>query len=168
MDASSRSVVSGTSLAPIGGYIDPGEAPATAAERELLEETGYRAARWVSLGSYPIDGNRGVGTAHFFLALDAEQVGEEAHVVGSPGGVRRISDGIVTDVLDLERDGVLVYILDMAAASHPATAACSAASRHIAANTTSTPAAPAAWASRPNAPATSSSTFMAIKKRIGD
>jgi putative serine protease PepD len=34
-------------------------------------------------------------------------VGEEAHVVGSPNGVRRISDGTVTDVLDLERDGVV-------------------------------------------------------------
>lgn len=33
-------------------------------------------------------------------------IGEEAHVVGSPGGTRRISHGIVTDVLDLERDGV--------------------------------------------------------------
>jgi ADP-ribose pyrophosphatase len=68
--------VSGTSLAPIGGYVDPGEAPETAAERELLEETGYRAARWISLGSYPIDGNRGVGNAHFFLALGAEPVAE--------------------------------------------------------------------------------------------
>jgi len=68
--------VSGTSLAPIGGYIDPGEAPATAAERELLEETGHRAARWITLGSYPIDGNRGVGNAHFYLALEAEPVAE--------------------------------------------------------------------------------------------
>jgi ADP-ribose pyrophosphatase len=68
--------VSGTSLAPIGGYIDPGEAPEAAAERELLEETGYRAARWISLGSYPIDGNRGVGNAHFYLALDAKPVAE--------------------------------------------------------------------------------------------
>ncbi len=68
--------VSGTSLAPVGGYIDPGETPAAAAERELLEETGYQAARWVSLGGYPIDGNRGVGNAYFYLALDAEPVAE--------------------------------------------------------------------------------------------
>jgi ADP-ribose pyrophosphatase len=68
--------IPGTSLAPIGGYIDPGEEPGAAAQRELLEETGYQAARWVPLGSFPIDGNRGVGTAYFYLALDAEKVAE--------------------------------------------------------------------------------------------
>lgn len=33
------------------GMVDPGEDPADAARRELAEETGYRAARWRSLGS---------------------------------------------------------------------------------------------------------------------
>lgn len=32
------------------GTLEPGEAIETAAERELLEETGYRAAKWRSLG----------------------------------------------------------------------------------------------------------------------
>lgn len=34
-----------------GGIIDPGETPRTAAERELLEETGHRASEWIDLGS---------------------------------------------------------------------------------------------------------------------
>jgi len=34
-----------------GGLIDAGEAPAAAAARELLEETGYRAAHWTALGT---------------------------------------------------------------------------------------------------------------------
>lgn len=34
-----------------GGIVDPGESPAEAGARELLEETGYRAARLESLGS---------------------------------------------------------------------------------------------------------------------
>lgn len=68
--------VNGVSLAPVGGYVDLGEDPADAAVRELLEETGYEAARWVNLGSYPVDGNRGGGTAHLFLAMDARKVRE--------------------------------------------------------------------------------------------
>src|SRR5512139_3112346 len=33
--------VAGEALAPIGGYLEPGEEPLAAAKRELLEETGY-------------------------------------------------------------------------------------------------------------------------------
>ena len=36
--------VEGTSLAPTGGYIEPGEDPLEAAKRELLEETDRVAA----------------------------------------------------------------------------------------------------------------------------
>lgn len=65
----------GTSLAPVGGYIEPGEPPGTAARRELLEETGYEAPEWISLGSYVADGNRGGGRAHLFLARGARKSG---------------------------------------------------------------------------------------------
>ncbi len=68
--------VEGVSLAPVGGYIEPDEAPLAAAQRELLEETGYEANDWRNLGSYPVDGNRGAGTAHFFLAIGAVKVQE--------------------------------------------------------------------------------------------
>jgi len=68
--------VEGTSLAPVGGYLEPGEEPLAAAQRELLEETGYAAEQWTSLGSFPIDGNRGAGTAHFFLAKGAKPVAD--------------------------------------------------------------------------------------------
>src|SRR5512139_728419 len=38
--------IEGDSLAPVGGYLEPGEDPLVAAQRELLEETGYQAAEW--------------------------------------------------------------------------------------------------------------------------
>ncbi len=66
--------INGTSLAPVGGYLEPGEEPLPAAQREMLEETGYQADRWLSLGSFVVDGNRGAGTAHLFLALEARRV----------------------------------------------------------------------------------------------
>jgi ADP-ribose pyrophosphatase len=66
--------VDGVSLAPVGGYLEPGEAPLMAARRELLEETGYQADEWFSLGQYPVDGNRGVGVAHLFLARGARRI----------------------------------------------------------------------------------------------
>lgn len=68
--------VAGTSLAPVGGYLDPGEDPLAAAQRELREETGYAAEEWRALGSYPVDGNRGAGVGHLFLALGARRVAE--------------------------------------------------------------------------------------------
>ncbi len=63
--------VSGETLAIVGGYLEPGEEPLDAAQRELREETGYQAATWQSLGHFVVDGNRGCGTAHLFLATDA-------------------------------------------------------------------------------------------------
>jgi ADP-ribose pyrophosphatase len=64
----------GDSLAPVGGYLEPGEEPLAAAQRELLEETGYAAAHWIDLGHYRVDTNRGAGTGYFFLARQAHSV----------------------------------------------------------------------------------------------
>ena len=68
--------VDGTSLAPVGGYLEPGEDPLTAAQRELLEETGYEAPDWINLGQYRVGGNHGAGMAYLFLARGAHRVAE--------------------------------------------------------------------------------------------
>jgi 8-oxo-dGTP pyrophosphatase MutT (NUDIX family) len=59
-----------------GGLVDPGESPAIAAARELLEETGFAAASVQPLGDVnpnpALFGNR----VHTFLAENCERVGE--------------------------------------------------------------------------------------------
>jgi ADP-ribose pyrophosphatase len=66
--------IQGDTLAVVGGYVDEGEEPLAAAKRELLEETGYEAPDWISLGSYLVDPNRGIATGHLFLARGARYV----------------------------------------------------------------------------------------------
>ena len=51
-----------------GGYVAPGEDPAAAVERELLEETGYRLETLTPLGSFVANANQGCNTAHLFRA----------------------------------------------------------------------------------------------------
>jgi len=68
--------INGASLAPVGGYLEPGEEPLAGAQRELLEETGYAALDWVDLGHFGVDGNRGAGVAYLFLARGARRVAQ--------------------------------------------------------------------------------------------
>ncbi len=63
----------GITLAPVGGYIQPGEEPLLAAKRELLEEMGYTAENWINLGCFVTDANRGNGKGYYFLAKNARK-----------------------------------------------------------------------------------------------
>jgi|SRR5208283_1834441 len=68
--------VDGVTLAPVGGFLEPGEDPLHGAQRELREETGYESPEWHALGCSVVDANRGAGSANLFLALDAERTGQ--------------------------------------------------------------------------------------------
>lgn len=60
------------------GYLDsPDEPSLDAARRELREETGLSAERWLELSHAVIDSNRGDTRAHLYLALDAHPAGAQ-------------------------------------------------------------------------------------------
>ena len=65
--------IEGTTLATVGGYCEPNEVHRMTAERELMEETGYAASAFTHLGSFAVDGNRGAGVAHLWLATGAHK-----------------------------------------------------------------------------------------------
>ncbi|MFZ6776171.1 NUDIX hydrolase [Undibacterium sp. Ji83W] len=60
-----------------GGVIDEGEAPLVAAQRELLEETGYSATHWQSLGAMYANPARQTNTIHLFFATGLRLKGEQ-------------------------------------------------------------------------------------------
>ena len=57
-----------------GGVVEAGEDPMVGAERELLEETGYRAARLIQVGKIYPNPALQTNTLYCYLALDAEKV----------------------------------------------------------------------------------------------
>ena len=58
------------------GVIEDGEKPLDAAQRELLEETGYVAEEWQFLGEYVVNASYGCGKAHIFMAQNVRLVME--------------------------------------------------------------------------------------------
>jgi len=95
------------------GRIAPDETPRQCAERELLEETGHRAGRWVELpGFYPINGISD-HFAHLFAALDCVRVGGPAPELCEQILVQRFDEREVRALLASGRiqDGFTVIAL---------------------------------------------------------
>lgn len=99
-------------LAVPAGYIEDGEAPLAAAQRELREETGYESEEWSSLGAYVVDGNYGLCTEHIFLARHAVRAAEPASGDLEEMEVITVRRG---DVGELIRTGGIVQLSSVAA-----------------------------------------------------
>ncbi len=59
------------------GYINKGETPLKAAKRELMEETGYAAKKFVYLGEYAGNSQGDTLMLPCFLALGGEKAGKQ-------------------------------------------------------------------------------------------
>jgi ADP-ribose pyrophosphatase len=71
-----RHGVGGVTLTLPAGGLEPGEDGLAAAQRELMEETGYKAQDWKSLGSYVLGANGRFCKGHLFTAKGAVKVAE--------------------------------------------------------------------------------------------
>ena len=87
------------------GKLDPGEAPLATAQRELIEEAGVKAARWIPLGATYSSPGVFSEVVHLFLAQDLAHVPAaaeehellEVHWVPLPQALARAATGDIND-----------------------------------------------------------------------
>lgn len=59
------------------GLVEPDETPIQAAQRELLEETGYACGQWQQLGVHAVDPSNMTEVSYSFLAKGVKKVSEQ-------------------------------------------------------------------------------------------
>ncbi len=87
---------------PAGG--SDGEDPLLAAQRELLEETGLRAADWTAIGTMNALNGVTVAPEHVFIARDLRSA-DDADAVHDDEGIEEVSWVPFADALAMVADG---------------------------------------------------------------
>lgn len=108
--------IEGTTLAPIGGYIEPNENPLDAAKRELLEESGFSSDEWIELGNFVVDSNRGCGKGYFYLAKNAVKICEPTEIDIESPQIVFLTKKEVEKALENGEFKVISYALNIALA----------------------------------------------------
>lgn len=94
-----------------GGFVDPGETPEKAAERELKEETGYSVKELHSLGAfYP-----SFGSTNEKIWLFAAECGEAGDCGREPGEVIRMAKMTEKEFAELVARGEFMHGAGLAA-----------------------------------------------------
>jgi ADP-ribose pyrophosphatase len=91
-----------------GGMVDPGELPSLTAERELYEESGYRAERIIDLGYAEPNPAIFNNKVHMFLAEGCQRVGNQVLDAGEDIEVVPVP---VPDVMNMLRTGQITHAL---------------------------------------------------------
>ena len=107
-----RHGVGRVSLELPAGAVDPGEDPAEAARRELLEETGYASGDWHRLGALAAEPGRHTNYGHLWVARGARRVAAPAPEAAEDLRVRLV---LAADLPALVRSGRIVHAVHAAA-----------------------------------------------------
>ena len=95
-----------------GGMVDAGETPLAAAQRELLEETGYGGGEWQSLGAVEPNPAIHPHLCHHYLAKDVRKVAEPTP---GPGEAIALEFLNLAGIRAAMRDGRLRHVLALSA-----------------------------------------------------
>jgi len=98
-----------------GGVVEDGEDPLEGVKRELLEETGYTASKFVQVGKLYPNPALQTNTVYFFLALNAEKVTSQSLDDGEDIEVHLVP---MDDLIGMVKRGQFPHALMVAALFH--------------------------------------------------